>query len=147
MSKTTVRQTRIPLRRAIEEISETLVRMADEALSEGRMKALKGRGFKSGQLDNLLGVAMETESPYVVKNWVRYQMGRRSDRSLRGWSETGLGEQVVKDLDALEGDARRIARDVFGEETPENIRRVHIALVRRYVGYLRRWFVAKGGKE
>jgi hypothetical protein len=100
--------------------------------------------LRLGQLNNLLGVALETNSPAVVVNWVSYQMGRRETKG--GWGDSGLGQKVLDNIDALESDAELVAQAVFGDKTPGHKRRAHIALVRRYAGYLKRWFVAKGGQ-
>jgi hypothetical protein len=97
-------------------------------------------------LNNLLGVSLETGSPQVVRNWLLYQMGR-SDRNVRPWKTSGLGEEVAGNILKLGENARRIASQVYGQPSDEQVEEVHIALVRRYIGYLRRWYVAKGGQE
>lgn len=144
---TTDIKTRLTLLQTVEQFSESLVSRAEHTLSDQQMgKLLKGQTqLRLGQLNNLLGVARETNSPAVVVNWVRYQMGRRETQA--GWGESGLGKQVESDIKALEASARQIAQPVFGNDSPDSIRQAHIALVRRYAGYLKRWFVAKGGQQ
>jgi hypothetical protein len=147
----------LKLNQALEAQSEYLVQVAGEAVSDGMMKKLRderGRlALKVGQFNNLLGVALETDSPRVVQNWLLYQMGR-SDRNTRPWKESGLGQKVVdaiqnfeqpgSDLHAL---AENAARLVWEKPQAADVQRVHIQLTRRYIGYLRRWFVARGGQE
>ena len=140
-------RTRLSLRQALDRFSGDLVGLADRTMSEDRVRILKRKEtqLRLGQLNNLLGVALETESPAVVINWVRYQMGRKETKG--GWGNSGLGEQVVSDINGLETSARQVAQQVYGNETPEAIRQAHIYLTRRYVGYLKRWFVARGGQQ
>ncbi len=140
-------KTRLTLVQTVDQFSNDLVNCADSTLSTQQMNKLTGGStqLRLGQLNNLLGVARETDSPAVVINWVRYQIGRKETRA--GWGESGLGDKVENDIKALEETAKQIAKRVFKDESPEHIRLAHIALVRRYAGYLKRWFVAKGGQS
>jgi hypothetical protein len=99
------------------------------------------------QINNLLGVTLETSSPTVVTNWVRYQMGRKETRE--AWGGTGLGKQVVADINKIKNDmASEVARAAFSDQVgDQHIQMAHITLVRLYAGYLKRWFVAKGGQK
>lgn len=135
---------RLALHQTVEAYSEEIVTRAEQALSDECMSKLR-RTMKLAQLNNLFGVAMETSSPTVVINWVRYQMGRR-ERDLQGWSRSGLGDCVVEDIEAMKETAEQIAKKVFDNPVEEDVRRAHVALVRLYAGYLKRWFVAKGGQ-
>lgn len=150
----------LKMNRVLEQQSEYLVQKAGETISDEMMKKKlrdeRGRlNLRVGQLNNLLGVALETESPRVVQNWLLYQMGR-ADRNTRAWRDSGLGQQVVDAIQNLqkEGDttdlrylSERVARRVWDNPQPEDVQRVHIQLTRRYIGYLRRWFVARGGQD
>jgi hypothetical protein len=91
------------------------------------------------QLNNLAGVARETSSPAVVENWVRYQMGRRD--TARAWKDTGIGDAVLYGLSQVKELAGAVAAE------PKQSRHVEIAMIRRYAGYLARWYVAKGGQQ
>lgn len=134
------------LNQKLENQSDELVCLAGQAVSEERMAKLRG-SLRLGQFSNLLGVALETQSPLVVTNWLRYQMGR-IDRATQPWRSSGLGEQVIKDIEnVLAASALTIAKDVFGSDDKDYVRKVQIALTRRYIGYLRRWFVARGGQD
>ncbi|MEM7345127.1 MAG: hypothetical protein AAF485_12855, partial [Chloroflexota bacterium] len=81
------------------------------------------------------------------KNWLLYQMGRRETSG--GWNGSGLGQNVINDIDKLQQVAKRIAERIYGGDTTtdDQIRQVHIMLTRRYVGYLKRWFVGRGGQQ
>jgi hypothetical protein len=139
-------RTRLSLRQAVDQFSEDLVGRADRTMSEKQVETLKQwkTQLRLGQLNNLLGVTLETDSPAVVINWLSYQMGRRETRD--GWGVSGLGDQVLDDIKALETSAKQVAQKVYGGDTPDEVRQAHIQLVRRYAGYLKRWFVARGGQ-
>ena len=139
--------TKISLRQRVEDESEALVNYANRTMSAQQVQVLKKRGtqLRLSQLNNLLGVALETSSPAVVVNWLGYQMGRYNTRD--GWKRSGLGSKILQDIQRLQQTAEQVAQDVFGEQSEERIRQAHIALLRLYFGYLRRWFVARGGQE
>jgi hypothetical protein len=137
---------KISLRQRIEDESEALVNYANQTMSAQQVQVLKKRGtqLRLSQLNNLLGVALETPSPAVVVNWLGYQMGRYNTRD--GWKRSGLGSKVLQDIQRLQQTAEQVAQDVFGDQSEKRIRQAHIALLRLYFGYLRRWFVARGGQ-
>jgi hypothetical protein len=143
-------QDRLGLRRSVDPWSEELVRKAEETLSDAQMEKLGYPGRLSlslNQVNNLLGVALETDSPAVVINWIRYQMGRGETESVAGWRNSGLGDAVVKAMEDLLDQAKSVAQQAFGDQSAVHVRQAHILLVRRYTGYLKRWFVAKAGRR
>lgn len=99
------------------------------------------------QIQNLLAVAQETDSVEVVKNYIRYQIGR--DGNAVSWRRrvgTGpvFGEQIIAELDRLKGIASGLLperRD--GEATRREIDRTWMKMTRLYLGYLRRYFYYK----
>ncbi|MCA9983185.1 MAG: hypothetical protein KDE59_02780 [Anaerolineales bacterium] len=128
----------------VDSYTEFLVEQADETISRTRMRELQ-RVLKTNQLSNLLSVAMGTESVAAISNWIEYQMGRRDMQ--RAWQDTGLGEDILKRIRALKEEAQKAARRIYGQEpTREQVGAIHVAMVRQYIGYLRRWFVARGGQ-
>ena len=129
---------------ALDKQSEHLVSLADDALSKRMMEKLTG--MRLSQFSNLLGVALETDSPKVIQNWLLYTMGRQ-ERGTRPWSDSGLGIKVVEDIDDLNNTAKNITNQVYKRDPKEDeVQEAHIILTRRYIGYLRRWFVARGGQ-
>lgn len=164
---------RITLRQEVAKHTENLVDRTDKALSFPMMAKLLGcagydeqkqdyfyerdgrrmyRKQKSptkvmelAQLNNFLGVTLETDSPAAVENWVRYQMGRKETK--QAWQTTGLGQQILADIQTIKSWAEQVALEVFSDKTPEHIQQAHIMLIRLYAGYLKRWFVARGGQE
>ncbi len=133
---------RLRRQQALENQADKLVSMAQKTLDAKMSDLRRGRGLKTAQFNNLLGVALETPSPAVVINWLSYQMGRRTPDT-RPWKDSGLGEQVVADIKALKARAESVAKDNTDEA---EVRELHIQLTRKYLGYLKRWFVAKGGR-
>lgn len=96
---------------------------------------------KYGQLDasqyqNLVQVALSTESPEVIKNFLRYQVGRDSKW---GRGADSLAEAIVKDIQSdLEQQATTIA-ETAGDQSRK--KEVHIELIRRYLGYGKRHLI------
>lgn len=126
--------------------NEELVETADRTLPASRVQTLK-RSMKLAQLNNLLGVALEAQGTAIVSNWVNYQMGRRETE--RAWQDSGFGAAVQKDLETIRGFAETIVDTVYEADSQRRrrIQRTHIMLVRLYIGYLKRWFIARGGQQ
>jgi hypothetical protein len=77
--------------RAIDRAKETLVEKAEELLRQ--TKVGPSGDFGHSQLRNLVAVATETESPAVVLNFIRYQMGR-DKKERKGWARDSQGSRV-----------------------------------------------------
>lgn len=132
-------------RQQIELYSEELVRLAEVTLSNSRMQEMR-RNMKTAQLNNLLGVALESQSVAPVRNWVLYQTGRRE--TSRAWQQSGFGDAVLRDIDQIRDYAQEIVTQLGSdEEAKRQFQAIYIQLVRLYAGYLRRWFVARGGQS
>lgn len=96
-------------------------------------------GLQNSQMQNLLGVTRETGSVEVVKNYIRYQIGRQQKTwGFHGPDKVTFGEQIITDLDELRGRAVTIVKDVGGQ--PEDINRVWMRLTQLYLGNLNRYF-------
>ena len=131
--------------RALDSRTEYLVGLADDTSSEARMKELE-RSLKANQLSNMLAVSQATDdSVAAIVNWVRYQMGKRE--TSRAWKQTGLGDKVLSCIKEMAPEAQGVAEAIYGQPTEEQIRKIHVAMIRQYAGYMRRWFVARGGQE
>jgi hypothetical protein len=93
---------------------------------------------KYGQLDpsqyqNLVQVALSTDSAEVIKNFLRYQVGRDTKW---GRGEGSLAEAIVKDIQGdLATQAKAIA-ELAGDLSRQ--KSIHIELIRRYLGYGKR---------
>lgn len=133
---------------AVEDYSDHLVELADETLSEEMMQKLRDKrtDMRSAQFSNLLAVTQEAGGGLVVLNWVRYQMGRRD--TSKQWKETGLGDAISNDIGKIRQQAKDIIKQAFNDDPPRGQRRqTELMLLSQYAGYLRRWFIAKGGRE
>lgn len=104
----------------------------------------EAKKMEVSQIQNLLAVSQETGSVEVVKNYIRYQMGRDGGSdSWRNRMGTGptFGEQVIDAVDNL----RSVAASIVPEEknNQAEIDRTWMKLTRLYLGYLRRYFYYK----
>jgi hypothetical protein len=129
-------------RRAIDRARETLVAAAETLLDESGVKPSKD--FGQAQLRNLLAVASETESPAVVLNFIRYQMGRdKKDR--KGWAHGGEGARLGERFIAALGDGPEaavgaaLARVPGLTESPEAKQLARIELMRHFIGFASRY--------
>lgn len=129
-------------RRAIDRCKEQLVPAAETLLNDAGVIDIPKKRFGDSQLRNLIAVANETESPAVVTNFVRYQIGRDS----RGHSwrfENGgktLGDRLIDDLAADSGAVRGALARVPGlDEDPLGKQLATMELIRQYLGFASRY--------
>jgi hypothetical protein len=121
-----------------------LVRQVRQLVDETGVAASQ---MEKHQFSNLLGVALDTKSVELVKNFIQYQMGR----DVRGtaWRAQNFGGQLVRDLDGLRKKAGDIALNLYdaleldGEPTEREIGEIWIEVARQYVGQLNRYFYYK----
>ena len=144
LTTSTLANARLAWQQAIDNYTEAIVDEAEATIKKARMDSLKA-AMGTAQLSNFLGVTLETSSVAAIVNWVRYQMGRRE--TSRAWKDTQLGATVVDSINKMRQWAIDIARDVYGEPKPPQILEIHVALVRLYAGYLKRWYIAEGGQQ
>ncbi len=74
-------------------------------------------------------VSETTESPEVIKNFIRYQVGR-DEKWGRG--KDSLAEQIILDID---GNLRIEAEAIAVKSSSTEIRLIWVELIRRYLGY------------
>jgi hypothetical protein len=129
-------------RRAIDLAKEDLVIAAEELLEKSGVRPDKD-DFGHSQLRNLGAVAAETESPAVVLNFIRYQMGR--DDKQKGWSREKAGKPLGEHfLDALGGNAGPISLALErvkeeGESDPHRAQIARMQLIRYFLGFATRY--------
>ena len=120
------------LRRKLDELDEQMVRKAENLVedTQGITDNLEDR-----QIRNVLAVAEVTQSVAVVENFIKYQIGRQE-----GWRFKDFGEKLLSDLGYIKELAKKEGDDIPG---------LTISLVRRYLGYLVRYFkyVEEGGSR
>ncbi len=128
-------------RRAIDLAKERLVIAAETLLETSGVRPDQD-DFGHSQLRNLGAVAAETESPAVVLNFIRYQMGR--DDKQKGWARGAEGSRVgdlfLADLGG-EGGAISLAlakvKDWQDDPTRDQIAKME--LIRYFLGFATRY--------
>jgi len=128
-------------RRAVDWAKEELVKAAEELLDKAEVHP--SDDFGHSQLRNLEAVAAETESPAVVLNFIRYQMGR-DQRDRKSWAQglegQRLGDRLITDLGEEKGAvAAALAKipDLEGEPIAEQLARME--LIRYFLGFATRY--------
>ena len=133
-------------RRVIDLAKEDLVNAAEKLLKDSEV--VPSRDFGHSQLRNLGAVAAETDSPEVVLNFIRYQIGRdvrRDDTKSKGWArktnEVRLGERFLDALDSEKGPIRLALRKVKeeGSSNPHTDQLARMQLIRYFLGFATRY--------
>jgi len=136
---------RLWIAQGIEEKLNSLIIEARSMVESTRVAA----NLDKTQMNNLLGVALQTESALVVANYVRYQVGR--DNKAQTWRAGEFGERLATYLEGLQSEAAAIAHDAAGRAagslTPTDTDLAWIGLVRQFIGQLNRYFVYKRTSE
>jgi hypothetical protein len=130
-------------RRAIDQAKEQLVVKAEELLKGAGVTP--GKDFGHSQLRNLVAVATETESPAVVLNFIRYQMGR--DNSQKNWAkgptDRRLGDLFLVELHEKAGAVETAlveVRKVGGLDEDKLLEQlVRMELIRYFLGFATRY--------
>ena len=120
----------LAIQRGIRQAEDSLVIGIEEALNTCEYPTSGRDKLEESQFRNLVRVADSTESPEVVKNFIRYQVGRE-----RKWGrgEKSLAERIIQDIDgSLKASAQDIAE---GAQEMGEKKRVWMELIRRYLGY------------
>lgn len=122
------------IRQILDELDTQVVKKAEEVVEN--TPGITGV-MEPTQIRNVIAVAEDTRSVAVVDNFIKYQIGRAKEKT--GWrfgeeTGTGFGEAVRKDLVQLQNLAKQKATGEVEEKDLE------IRLVRRYLGYLARYF-------
>lgn len=147
------------IQKGIRQAEDDLVLWIQDALDTCEYGKAGRNKLEEAQFRNLVRVADTTSSPEVIKNFVRYQVGR-DDKWGRG--KNSLAERIVTDIntqlktkaveilkeakvsqtDTTTKDSNAAASDSDSSEsqaipdmTRQETNEVHIELVRRYLGY------------
>jgi len=123
-------QQELALQKGIRQAEDDLVRWIETALKNGKYKKEAGeKKLEESQFRNLLRVSETTESPEVIKNFLRYQVGR--EEKWEGGTGS-LAELIIHDIDhALRGKAETIQKEIGYKRLNE----IWIKLIRLYLGY------------
>jgi hypothetical protein len=117
------------IQKGIREVEDDIVIAIEAALEECDYPKSGRDKLEASQFRNLVRVADTTESAEVVKNFLRYQVGRE-----RKWGRgTGsLAERIVKDID---GKLIEHADNIATAAGSTDLKRIRMELIRRYLGY------------
>ena len=120
-------QIELKIQRGIRDYEDILVQKIEEAF-----KQKKGK-LDPSQYQNLVQVSMSTESSEVIKNFLRYQVGR-GDKW--GQGKDSLAEAIISHIQTdLATQAKTIA-ETAGDTS--KFKSIYIELIRRYLGYGKR---------
>jgi hypothetical protein len=130
VNKTISPEHELEIQRGIRLAEDALVIAVEDALNTCEYPTSGRDKLEESQFRNLVRVADSTESPEVVKNFIRYQVGRE-----RKWGrgKKSLAERIIQDIDgSLKDSAQDIAK---AAQEPDEKKRVQMELIRRYLGY------------
>ena len=126
---------------AIDLAKEQLVPAAEKLLKNANVVEINKNDLGESQLRNLMALANETESPAVVLNFIRYQMGR--DTRGRGWNKTVAEGKTVGQLfqEEIETGAVQEQLDQMQKLTSAAVEKqlVRMVLIRNFLGFASRY--------
>jgi hypothetical protein len=123
MSLPTEQQIALQVQQGIRQAEDEIVLAIQDALDNTIHNNLEESQFR-----NLLRVAETTESVEVIKNFLRYQVGR--DKKW-GRGKGSLAERIIHDI---EGQLKTKAQ-IIAECSQTDLNLIWIELIRRYLGY------------
>ncbi|WP_066426868.1 hypothetical protein [Anabaena sp. 4-3] len=132
MSDLSEQQKQLKIQKGIRQAEDDLVIWIQEALDKKQSYG----DLEESQFRNLVRVAETTDSAEVIKNFLRYQVGRD-----KKWGKgTGsLAEKIVEDIDKnIKKNAQIIADCCEADYKP-----IWLELIRRYLGYGARYLKYK----
>ncbi|MDT7924205.1 MAG: hypothetical protein RRA60_05430 [Chlorobiota bacterium] len=112
----------------IEERLDELVQIAERCVTNTNAASTD---LEESQLRNLQNLASATDSVAVLENFIAYQMGRRK-------LPVAVGQRILDDIRELGRKAEQIVQD-----SREALRWARMELIRLYLGFLVRKFVAE----
>jgi hypothetical protein len=119
----TEQQIELQVQKGIRQAEDDLVLWIQEALDKSKYGNLEESQFR-----NLVRVADTTDSAEVIKNFIRYQVGR--DKKW-GRGQDSLAEKIIQDID---GRIKKIAQ-IIAECFQTDFKPIWLELIRRYLGY------------
>lgn len=111
----------------IEQNLDGIVELAERCVTETHAAA---SDLEESQLRNLQNLASATDSVPVLENFISYQIGRKK-------IPVEVGRRILEDVQKLSQKAEELTR-----QGPEARRWVRMGLIRLYLGFLVRSFVA-----
>lgn len=123
MSFSTEQKIELQVQKDIRKAEDDLVTWIQDALDKTKYGDLEEAQFR-----NLVRVSDTTDSAEVIKNFLRYQVGR--DKKW-GRGKDSLAERIVQDID---GKIRKTSEDI-AKGWQIDFKPIWLELIRRYLGY------------
>ncbi len=131
MSDFSEQERQLKIQKGIRQAEDELVTWVQDALDKTTYGDLEESQFR-----NLVRVSDTTDSAEVIKNFLRYQVGR--DRKW-GKGKGSLAEKIVEDID----NNIKKAAQVIAECCQADYKPIWLELIRRYLGYGARYLKYK----
>jgi hypothetical protein len=128
MSISTEQRIELQVQRAIRQTEDDLVIWIQDALDTCEYGKSGKEELEESQFRNLVRVADTTDSAEVIKNFIRYQVGR--DKKW-GRGEESLATRLIQDI---EGNIKKAA-GIIAECSQTDFKPIWLELIRRYLGY------------
>ena len=128
MSISTEQRIELQVQKVIRQTEDDLVIWIQDALDTCEYGKSGKEELEESQFRNLVRVADTTDSAEVIKNFLRYQVGR--DKKW-GRGEESLATRLIQDID---GNIKTTAKEV-AEDCQTNFKLIWLELIRRYLGY------------
>ncbi|MEM7554860.1 MAG: hypothetical protein AAF378_12305 [Cyanobacteria bacterium P01_A01_bin.84] len=125
MSLSVGQKSALEIQRGILQAEDDIVLAVQDALN----KTTTYGNLEESQFRNLVRVADSTESTEAIKNFLRYQTGRDNKW---GTGKNSLAEKLIEDFEQL---LKKQATDIANKAKTEDIKSIHIKLIRLYLGY------------
>ena len=121
--------TDLAIQKGVRDAEDKLVIAIQDALNTTDYGKSGNDTLEESQFRNLVRVSDSTESVEVIKNFLRYQVGR--DKKW-GRGDKSLANKIISDIDGMIFDkAKKITEGLEDAKRKQ----VHLELVRRYLGY------------
>ena len=128
MSISTEQRIELQVQKAIRQTEDDLVIWIQDALDTCEYGKSGKEELEESQFRNLVRVADTTDSAEVIKNFLRYQVGR--DKKW-GRGEKSLATRIIQDID---GNIKTNA-GIIAESSQTDFKPIWLELIRRYLGY------------
>jgi hypothetical protein len=129
MSLATKQQTELKIQRGIRQSEDELVKAIQSALDTCSYGKVGDKKLEESQFRNLVRVADTTDSSEVIKNFIKYQVGR-GDKWGKG--KDSLAHRIIDDID---NKLIKIAHQIAKQAETDDINSIYLELIRRYLGY------------
>lgn len=132
MSDTSKQQRELNIQKGIRQYEDELVIAIQNALDTESYGDLEESQFR-----NLVRVSDTTDSAEVIKNFLRYQVGR--DKKW-GRGQNSLANKIIEEID---NKIKTAAKNIAKEAKTDDFKPIWLELTRRYLGYGSRYLKYK----